>query len=386
MAKDNPFRYGSPVEGDYYYQRPTQQEACASLLRNHISVMLIGPRRFGKTSFAKQLCSKWAEEKRGDALLVEVFNVTSHQDFLIQLLKAVQEKEKWLKRFIRKAKELFPDNITLSHEHIGSMKLEWIGKTEAEKKFLVLQALESLTELEGHICLVIDECQQLSKEALGDKGWLEATLRQAMQQHAGKIVFLLTGSRRDIANTMVNDSKRPLYRACQVMDFPPLDEGFNDWVANRLKAVGFQADREIVAYLREMVDDSPNYVQMVCYNLVATGCVHVDREAINEVLSSIITQNTYSYETLLYSLTSAQQRILRMVAIEEEGLFSASVLARYEINSPAHATNAIKALKKRNILDHEPRGRGRVDFDDPFFKIWLQHKFGNRETSQLKLL
>lgn len=384
--KHNPFRYGSPVEGDYYYERPQQQEACLSFLRNGISVMLIGPRRYGKTSFARQLCKKWREDGGGDALLVEVFNVTSHQDFLIQLMEALQARKKWLSRFLRKAKELLPDHITVGHETIGSLRMEWAAHNEGEKKLLILQALESLAELEGKVCLVIDECQQLSKEALKDDGWLEATLRQAMQQHAGKITLLLTGSRRDIANAMVNDNKRPLYRACQVIDFPPLDAGFNAWVGERFAHIGITADADALVYLRRLVHDSPNYVQMVCFNLVATGCTHVNREAIDAALFMIVNQNTYSYETLLYSLTPAQQHVLRMVALEEEGLFSTQVLRRYEINSPAHATNAIKALKKRHIIDHEPAGRGRVSFDDPFFRLWLRYKFSSGNATQLSLL
>ena len=47
----NPFKFGDPVEGDYYLPRPELLQSVCGFLGNRIHVVLMGPRRFGKTSF-----------------------------------------------------------------------------------------------------------------------------------------------------------------------------------------------------------------------------------------------------------------------------------------------------------------------------------------------
>lgn len=375
--KENPFRFGAPVEGVYYFERPALHASCESLLANGISIMLVGSRRFGKTSFVKNFCHRWEEKKHGDALLIDVYNVTSHQDFLLQILRPLQSRQPLMKKLKGLMKKSLPSSVTVGNESLGSMTLNWLAeKNEQEKKLFIQETLEALVELDGKVCLVIDECQQISKDFLKDEGWLEATLRHYIQHQAGKVAYLLTGSRRDVIHAMVNDNARPLYRACQVIDFPPLEENFTHWITMRFASVGIKCSKEAITYLRSLVNESPNYVQMVCYHLVAMGCDDITKTDIDTAISNIVPQNAYSYDTHLQNLSSVQQRVLRMLALEEEGYFSETMLQRYEINSTAHVTNAIHALKKKNILDQETSGRGKVAFDDPLFRLWLRYRFG----------
>ncbi|NGX47449.1 MAG: hypothetical protein K1000chlam3_00823, partial [Chlamydiae bacterium] len=51
----NPFKFGNPVEGDYFLPRPDLEKLVSQFLENRIHVVLIGPRRFGKTSFVLNL-------------------------------------------------------------------------------------------------------------------------------------------------------------------------------------------------------------------------------------------------------------------------------------------------------------------------------------------
>ncbi|MBF8262877.1 MAG: ATPase [Parachlamydiales bacterium] len=94
MAKlaANPFKFGDPVEGDYYLSRPDLSATVAQFLENHIHIVLMGPRRFGKTSFVLNLLS-FLEKKGYTCLLVDIFNITSHRDFLYQFIRAMESKK-----------------------------------------------------------------------------------------------------------------------------------------------------------------------------------------------------------------------------------------------------------------------------------------------------
>ena len=49
MAR-NPFHYGTPVEGDQFVGREDEVNAIVSRIRDHVNVVLLSPRRYGKTS------------------------------------------------------------------------------------------------------------------------------------------------------------------------------------------------------------------------------------------------------------------------------------------------------------------------------------------------
>jgi len=78
MAKltENPFKFGNPVRGDYYFPRPELTNTVRQFLSNHIHVVLMGPRRFGETSFVLDFFEH-IEKEGYVCLLVDIFNVTS---------------------------------------------------------------------------------------------------------------------------------------------------------------------------------------------------------------------------------------------------------------------------------------------------------------------
>ena len=62
---------------------------------------------------------------------------------------------------------------------------------------------------------------------------------------------------------------------------------------------------------------------------------------------------------------------MRILAREKKFVFSKEYLEKYEIKSPSHISQAIKALKKKQIIDEES-AKGYILFDDPLFAIWLR--------------
>jgi AAA+ ATPase superfamily predicted ATPase len=88
---ENPFKFGNPVRGDHYFPRQELTNTVRQFLSNHINVVLMGPRRFGKTSFVLDLFEH-LEREGTSCILVDIFNVTSHRDFLHQFLRALKKK------------------------------------------------------------------------------------------------------------------------------------------------------------------------------------------------------------------------------------------------------------------------------------------------------
>jgi hypothetical protein len=105
------------------------------------------------------------------------------------------------------------------------------------------------------------------------------------------------------------------------------------------------------------VQDTPNYVQMVCFHLVAEGKMKITGKEVEKTLGTVVRQNAYAYQTLLNSLTLTQQRALRLAATEGKALFGKELLDKYEISSAPALASAIKSLKDKGILDEQAAGQ-----------------------------
>jgi AAA+ ATPase superfamily predicted ATPase len=369
----NPFKFGDPVDGEYYLPRPELDKAVYNFVSNRIHVVLIGPRRFGKTSFVFNLLKKLEQE--GYACpFVDIFNITSHRDFLQQILRALKAKKSWTEAAKQWLSNWRP-KISADVDPISgqtSFGLSIDRGSEKDVKEMIQDVLAGLKNLGEKVILVIDEFQKISE--LDDQGWLEATLRTHMQQ-LRNTSFLFTGSRKSLISEMLNNSTRPLYRSCQTIDFPSFGEELVDWVIQRFTKVGISIEREAVQYLKNTVQNTPNYVQMVCFHLVAAGFKKIGPKEVKETLKRVVQQNAYAYQTLLNSLSPLQQRVLRLAANESKQIFANDFLNKYEIPSGPALSSSINSLKRKGILDEEGTSKGMVIFDDPLFSIWLKESF-----------
>lgn len=366
----NPFQFGDPVEGDYYLPRPRLENTVRQFLENRIHVVLIGPRRFGKTSFILNLL-KELKKDGFTCLFVDIFNITSHRDFLQQMLRALRSKNNWLKDLfvtITKMRPKISAEIDPSTNY-PSFNVSLDCSSEGDIKETIQDILEGLEKLGKRVILTIDEFQKITE--INDQGWLEATLRTYMQR-LKNTSFLFTGSRKSIIYDMLNNHTRPLYRSCQLIEFPSFDNEFTDWVIARFSKVGITCTHEAIQHLRHLVQDTPNYVQMVCFHLVAEGKMKITIKEVEKTLGTVVRQNAYAYQTLLNSLTLTQQRTLRLAAREGKAIFAKELLDKYEISSAPALASAIKSLKVKGILDEQAVGKGTVTFDDPLFSIWLK--------------
>jgi AAA+ ATPase superfamily predicted ATPase len=163
----NPFKFGDPVQGDYYLPRPKLASLVRQFLDNRIHVVLMGPRRFGKTSFVMNLLS--GLEKDGyKCILVDIFNITSHRDFLQQMLRAVLAKRDFkdkLKSFWKRIGRFVPQ-VTADFEPAtgGSSFGFSVGELEEEDvKAAIQDLLEELTRLGKKVIVTLDEFQKISE-------------------------------------------------------------------------------------------------------------------------------------------------------------------------------------------------------------------------------
>jgi AAA+ ATPase superfamily predicted ATPase len=377
LRTQNPFRFGDPVQGDYFMPLPAFERIVSQFTDNRIHTVLIGPRRFGKTSFVLRLLQE-LESKGKPCLFADIFNITSHRDFLQQILRALRSKRGWqekIRSWVKSIPRLRPQIAMEMDPATGlpGFSLSTDLTDDKDVKETILDVFAAIERLGDQVVVAIDEFQKIAE--IDDGGWLEATLRTQMQQ-LPNTTFLFTGSRRSVISDMLNNQTRPFYRSCQTLEFPSFGGEFIDWIIGRFALVETECDRDALLELQREVQNTPNYMQMACFHLVAMGVGRVTRDEISKVLRVMVSQNAYAYQTLLNTLTAIQQRSLRLAAKVGSQIFSKELLEKYEIPSGAALASSIRSLKDKQILD-EGSARGVVVFDDPLFAIWLRFEFAD---------
>ncbi|NQY74304.1 MAG: AAA family ATPase [Candidatus Margulisbacteria bacterium] len=370
----NPFRYGKPVTGEYFFKLNHLEKELDNYIKSALSVAIVGPRRFGKTSFLKNyLCEK--REKGFAVIEIDAFNVVTHKDFLTQLINAIAKEKGAIKRFtdwLGEFKNIRSPLSCSANPSTGEMSIsvELGNASESDTKQAILLSMDSMAKLSKKLIVSIDEFQRIGE--LDDGRWLEATLRSKMQEH-DHVAFIFTGSRRSIIEEMFNHSSRPFYRSCKMMFFPLFGPEFTDWIVRRFSNVKINCDRLAIQYLREQVEDTPHYVQEVCFHLVSHGIKSITHESVDDVINIISSQSSYTYESLLNILTPTQIKILRMLVLEGRISYSKYVRNKYELKSASYIQSGIKSLVDKQIIEKDPGTRD-ISFDDPMFKIWLSKK------------
>ena len=81
----NPFKFGSVVEGHFFTNRIAEIEKISSILKSENHLILLSPRRYGKTSLITKIIKKLDRP----AIMLDIQVITSREDLAAQLLKRV---------------------------------------------------------------------------------------------------------------------------------------------------------------------------------------------------------------------------------------------------------------------------------------------------------
>jgi len=183
--KTNPFKFGSVVDGQYFTDREDELEKIASFINSENHLILISPRRFGKTSLIRKIVN----ESERKYIFLDMQIVLSAEDFASQLLKRVYRiyPVQKLKNYIKTFRIIPVVNINpVTGEPEISFKTESKKLTPLED---VLNLIEKLGTDKKKIIVVLDEFQDIFRIDSG----LERFLRSVMQNHR-HINYIFMGS------------------------------------------------------------------------------------------------------------------------------------------------------------------------------------------------
>ena len=352
---ENPFKFGSIVSGDYFTNRQVEYERISQIVSSSNHIIMIAPRRFGKTS----LVNKVVTETKRPFLWVDLQLLTNTNDFATQLLKQLFkiypfEKLKLMLTHFRVVPTLSIDPATNSVEVGFQPRVDSFVHLEE-----VLNLVEKLGEEKRRPIVVFDEFQELL--AL-DKS-LDKRLRSVIQFHKN-INYLFLGSVESMMKQIFENKKSAFYHFGQLftlskIPYPDLFTFLQTRFA-KITDKAAQIANEIITF----TTCHPYYTQQLAFHvwmfLEREGYLE---EVVSKTIEEILLLHDNDFERLWNTFNHTDKRVLIDLAIEPP---STPVIYKNTI-PPSTIFSALKRLTIKGIVIKEKRH----EIDDPFFRNWI---------------
>ena len=372
----NPFQYGKTAEQDNFIDRQQDRSFLKQMLYSNQNVILVSPRRWGKSSLVKQamreLCNEHDDVK---VCYIDAFPINSSSEFYHVFAKEVLQAtaSHWQSimdsagKFLKSISPKVSFGPDLGNEF--SLSFDFGNQGESEKEILSLP--EKIASDKGiQLIICIDEFQHLAK--LSDYDRLERQMR-SVWQHQQHTSYCLYGSQRHMMTEIFNSTKKPFYRFGQL--FPMKKIAKEDWVPYIVRQFT-STNKQISVTLAEAIVDTVEghswYVQQLSsavWNFTLSSATETD---FKKALIWCIDVNSESFRQECDSLSELQINLLRAIAHNEKHYSSAETLSKYKLGTSANVVKNKRLLVKKdliNIVQQIP------EFQDPLFKIWFLENY-----------
>lgn len=356
----NPFKFGSVVDGRFFTNRTSEIESVSAVLKSENHLVVISPRRFGKTS----LLMKVAGGLKRPFLYLDLQMVLSVQDLAAQLLKRLYrnypfERVRQLVRHFRIIPSISLNPVTSEVDITFHASVS--GSTVLED---VLNLMEKLSTRKRKLIVILDEFQQVTSI---DKD-LPAQLRAVMQHHKN-INYVFLGSQESLIREIFEKKKSPFYHFGVMFPLGKISEAeFKSFISDGLGAFAENPEK-LAGGILAVTDGHPYYTQQLAFHV--WEIINRDKSAgdpLELALAYLSRTHDMDYERLWNTLKKTDKKILTGLSFSRHLPMSAAFCIENQIESPSTVYSGLLRLSRQGYLI---RVDDRYRIDDPFFVRWI---------------
>jgi len=367
-----PFQYGSLAEADNFVNRVEERRQLKRFLLDGINVMLISPRRWGKSSLVKKAMLELLEERKDVRVcFLDAFSIHSEREFYSAFANAViQGAASTLVKKIEDAKKVIESlvpSVNLKQDPFNQVSFDLKFQFSEKDRMEILQLPEKIATERGlRVIVCIDEFQQLAN--LKEYKSIEGKMR-AVWQHHHNTVYCLYGSKRHKMLDIFNNSQHPFYRFGQLMFINKIArEEWIPYIVKGFSSTGKSISEEIAGQICDIVECHSWYVQQLSYFVWAATEGEAKEETLAKQTNTLIDTNAPMFMSDIDNLSGPQVNMLRAVAAGATQLNSKETIARFDLGGPQTITRNKRILQEKDFLE---KRNGILEFSDPVFRLWI---------------
>lgn len=355
---NNPFKFGSVVDEPYFTDRINELAYIKHSMNSANHIVLISPRRFGKTSLVK----KAIKEINRPSIFINLQMAVSVENLASLLLKEIFklrpfEKVKHLMTHFRVIPTIstnpFSDAVDVSFQP----SLDTIAILE--DAFALLEKVSSPTK---RIITVFDEFQEI----MGIEKGLDKRLRAIMQEQQN-INYIFLGSQESMMTQIFERKKSPFYHFGILMhlDKIPYDD-FMQYITQRLPLKYDTQAKDIAKDILNTTLCHPYFTQQLASQVweILTYS-DVKEDIVKEAVEQLTIIHDLDFERLWMNFNKTDKYILLNLAHKKQPSSTRSL-----------PTSTIYSSVKRLMQMGYIIKINEYEIEDPFFRNWLIKKQG----------
>jgi uncharacterized protein len=367
----NPYHYGTPVTGAQFAGRDSELRALASRMRNGINVVVVSPRRYGKTSL---LTKAAAALERSGAAVVQV-NVLRCRDvgvFAAQLLTQAYRVKGGRWHRLRQAVPEFVRRFRIapSVSFDGELPKFSFAPTlsVADVDTIIADVYALLGELSEKrpAALILDEFQ-----AVTDLGPHLPALFKALADEHPSVSLVLAGSKKHLMEQLVIAIDAPLYGMAEriALDVVPT-EVMTPFLVRRAEAGGKTLAPATAELIVSLAGPVPNDIQHLAYEVFDVARRAMTTADVYEGLRFAVEHEASLHADRFEALSPGQRRVISELALAPtEQPLAASFVQAVRLANSSSVRKAIDALLADELVVVRD---GRHCVASPFFAAWLR--------------
>ena len=369
---DRAFVYGMSVEGENFTDRVKETRRLKLNFENGINVILVSPRRMGKSSIVKKVK---AEITNPDIKVVymDIYDCRNEYDFYNRfasvLMKETATRTEQIVENIKRFLVRLTPKISFSPEPLSDISLSLGISPQNYQPEEILQLPELIAKEQGvHIVVCIDEFQQIGE--MNDSLTIQKRLR-GIWQHQRNVSYCLFGSKKHLMTKLFQNRRMPFYQFGEMMFVDKIPTA--DWVTficSRFESQGKHISEELAQRICETVENHSSYVQQLAWNVLAETDRNTTEQDFEDGVQALMAQCSGLFEQHIQGLTSYQLNFIRAICNGIHSDFgSKAILEEYNLGTKSNITRIKTALRDRELIDITKDG---IFLEDPVFRLWLK--------------
>jgi len=360
MKNENPFKFGTVVDGNYFTDRESELIKISSFIKGENHLILISPRRFGKTSLIRKVINDSGRRH----VYLDMQLVISVEDFASQLLKRiyrifpVQKLKGYIKTF-----RLIPSVII--NPVTGEAEISFKpGSKDLAPLEDVLNMVEKLGSEEKKIVIVLDEFQDIFRIQSG----LDRLLRSVMQNQKN-INYVFMGSSESMIREIFEKKSSPFYRFGSLMTLGKITpDKFTEFLETRFAKIT-NKKKEISETILKVTECHPYYTQQLAFTVwELLGRLDYTPDIVEIAADEIVQRHDNDFERIWNSLNRTDMRVLTGMSTGSISPLSDEFSKLYGTGASSTVFSTLQRLTNRGLIIKE---NSVYTIDDPFFKRWI---------------
>lgn len=368
------FVYGMSVGGDNFTDRIEETKRIKLDFENGINVILISPRRMGKTSLVKKVISEMNTPEI-KVVYMDIYDCRCEYDFYNRFAETIMKSTgnqleqvmENIKRFLVRVSPKLSFSPEPNSEF--SVSLGITPKDYSPEEILDLP--ERIAKEQGiRIVVCIDEFQQIGEFA--DSLTVQKRLRGVWQHHQ-HVSYCFFGSKKHLMENIFQSRRMPFYQFGEMLHLKCIPtEYWVPFICSRFEKYGKKISEEYAARICHTVKNYSSYVQQLAWNVMAETEIEVNEESFTEGFNALLEQNSSLFIQQTEGLTTYQLNFIRLLCNGiHSGFNTQSVVEQYSLGSKSNVDRIKKCLIDRELITIEKEG---VFLADCVFELWFKRE------------